>query len=255
MNLKLRLRGIFFFAGLLSLQACQTTNHSRDDANRQKNNASGYNVQLGLEYLKQGNIERSKRKLWLALEQAPNSPDANAAMAYFMEKTGDPKRARRYYQKAMAAAPGRGTQLNNYGAFLCRQQEYTQAERYFLKAVNDPQYEHTAGAFENAGLCALAIPNREKARQYFAEALKHDPSRKQSLYELVTIEMKQSQYRDALRQLQNHSDMVLHSKALLALAVSTSHQLGQFELEAEYRKWQQKFELSGVTKHDNHPNG
>ena len=251
-NLQLRLRGIIFFAGIVSLQACQTTNALRDDV-VQQNTASGYNVQLGLEYLKQGNIERSKRKLWLALEQAPRSPDANAAMAYFMEKTGDPKKARVFYQKAMAAAPGKGAQLNNYGAFLCRQRDYEQAERYFLKSVDDVQYEHTAGAFENAGLCALAIPNVKKAQQYFAEALKHDPSREQSLYELVKIEMNQSHYRDALFHLQNHSNIVLHSKALLTLAVKTSHQLGKFELEAQYRNWRKKLELSGVTNHDNDP--
>jgi len=220
---------------------------------RQQNAASGYNVQLGLAYLKQGNIERSKRKLWLAIEEDPSSPDANAAMAYFMEKTGAPKKARVFYHKAMTAAPGKGAQLNNYGAFLCRQRDYKQAERFFLKAVNDVQYEHTAGAFENAGLCALAVPNVKKAQQYFLKALKHDPSRKQSLYELVKIEMSESHYHDALFHLQNHSNIVLHSKALLTLAVKTSHQLGKLELEAEYRNRRKKLELSGVTNHDNDP--
>lgn len=240
------------------LQACQHSNDTNDEASEKKKHrseAAGYNVQLGLGYLSQGNIPRAKRKLLLALEQAPNSPDANAAMAYFMEKTGTPEVAKTYYQKAMSVAPGRGSQLNNYGAFLCRQGAYAEAETYFLKAVSDPQYEHTAGAYENAGLCALAIPDAKKAEQFFSKALKQDPSRKQSLAELVQLEIKHSQFDEALANLQKHPDLVLHSPDMLAFAVETSHQLGKSDLEAEYKNWQHLLEPSGVKHHDVNNNG
>lgn len=241
MSVLLTLRSLIVVIGIVSLQACQHSNEANDEANVKKKNqsdAAGYNVQLGLGYLNQGNIPRAKRKLLLALEQAPNSPDANAAMAYYMEKTGVPESAKTYYQKAMASAPGRGTQFNNYGAFLCRQENYAEAEVYFLKAVDDPQYEHTAGAYENAGLCALAIPNAQKAEQFFLKALKQDPSRRQSLSELVQLEVKQDRFSEALVNLQNHPDLVLHSREMLALAVNASHQLGKLEIEAEYKNWQ-----------------
>jgi len=237
------------------LQACQHTNDEANEKKKHRSEAAGYNVQLGLGYLNQGNIPRAKRKLLLALEQAPNSPDANAAMAYFMEKTGTPEIAKTYYKKAMSAAPGRGTQLNNYGTFLCRQGSYAEAEVYFLKAVDDPQYEHTAGAYENAGLCALAIPNVKKAEQFFSKALKHDPSRKQSLAELVQLEMKDSHFNEALVNLQKYPDLVLHSPDMLALAVTASHQLGKLDIEAEYKNWQHLLEPSGVKHHDVNNNG
>lgn len=253
MGTVLKWRSVWFGMIILLLQACQQSSNAQDEVNvkkKHRNDAAGYNVQLGLGYLKQGNIPRSKRKLLLALEQAPNSPEANAAMGYFMEKTADVDNARVYYKKAMASAPGRGTQLNNYGAFLCRQGDYAEAEQYFLKAVNDLQYEHTAGAYENAGLCAMAIPDDTKAEHFFMKALAQDPSSEQSLSELVKLEMKHDRSPNALTYLQKYPELVLQSQDLLALAVQAAHQSGQLALEANYKR---SLDISGV-KHDDNSN-
>lgn len=152
--------------------------------------AASYNVQLGLSYLKQGDRPRAKKKLLTAFEQEPASPDVNSALAYYFEQTKELDQAEKYYLKAISLTGSGGPQLNNYGAFLCRQGDYKNAEKYFLKAVNDLQYIHTAGAYENAGLCALSVPNDEKALFYFTKALNQDPSRKVSFYELLKLEIK-----------------------------------------------------------------
>lgn len=251
----MKCRSVLYLIALLSLQACQQNDSLREEQHikqKHRSDAASYNVQLGLGYLKQGNIPRSKRKLLLALEQAPTSPEANAAMGYFLEKTADVDNAKSYYQKAMTYAPGKGAQLNNYGAFLCRQSEYKQAEQYFLKAVADIQYEHTAGAYENAGLCVLAIPDEGKAIYYFNKALAQDPSSIQSLHELVKLNMKHGRYADALAQLQKYPEIVLRSRPLLAYAVQAAHQSGQVELEASYRR---SLDISGAKHDDNHNDG
>ena len=148
-------------------------------------NAAIYNVRLGLAYLKQGNRLRAKKKLLTALDLAPNSPDVNTAMGFFLENTGDIYNARSFYKKALALAPHNGSQLNNYGAFLCRRGYYKTAETYFLQAVTDVHYVNSAGAYENAGLCAMAVPNYTKAIYFFKKALQQDPGRKQSLAKLA----------------------------------------------------------------------
>jgi type IV pilus assembly protein PilF len=183
--------------GLVLLQACQQrTANVVSWAKAQPTQAASYNTQLGMAYLKQGDRPRAKRKLLRALDLAPNSADVNAAMAYYLEKTGDLKEAHSYYQKALSLAPNSGAQLNNYGAFLCRLGQYKEAEAYFLKAVKDIHYVHTAEAYENAGLCAAAIPDYPKAENYFKRALKHDPKRRQSFHELVTLERKHNKFTD-----------------------------------------------------------
>lgn len=206
---------------LFFLQSCQHTNEASQPLRVKESklsDAAMYNTRLGLAYLNQGDRPRAKRKLLRALKQAPNFAPANAAMAFFMEKSGELTIAQIYYKKAMAAAPGRGAELNNYGAFLCRQGQYSQAEQYFLKAVNDLQYEHTGGAYENAGLCAESIPDIKKATKYFRQALKQDPSRKQSLYEVVKLETRQGHVQEALKYLQEYPALTLHDSTLQALA-------------------------------------
>ena len=202
----------------LLLQSCQ---YDKTKA-IQSSEAASYNTQLGLAYLKQGLRARAKRKLLTALKQAPNSPEVNASMAWFMEQSGELENAQRFYQKAMAAAPRKGAQLNNYGAFLCRRGQYKQADTYFLKAIRDVGYEHTAGSYENAGLCAAAIPEYSKAAVYFKKALEQDPSRKQSLYEWVNIEVKLGHQDKACSILQEHESLAQSDPALVALATKVS---------------------------------
>lgn len=192
-------RALLLVVVFLLLQSCQ---HTKINPYQE---AASYNTQLGLAYLKQGDRVRAKRKLLTALAQAPESPHVNVAIAYFMETTGEVDKAALYYKKAIAIAPNRGETLNNYGAFLCRHARYREAQVYFIKAIHDTQYEHTAGAYENAGLCAAAIPDDKKAVYYFKKALAHDPSRKQSLNELVRIEIKRGHKRQAQAFLRHYS--------------------------------------------------
>jgi type IV pilus assembly protein PilF len=202
---------------LLFMQACH--NQTQHISSTKHGNAALYNTQLGLAYFAQGNRERAKHKLLTALAQDPKSPGVNAAMAFYLEKTGEIDRAGAYYQKALLLSSEDGAQLNNYGAYLCRRGQYRQAELYFLKAANDMQYEHTSVAYENAGLCAEAIPDYKKATQYFEKALRHDPSRKQSLYELLSIDLKLKQFSRARKRLKNHPDLFLNDPKLRILAV------------------------------------
>ena len=255
----LKLSYLLVLTGLLLLQSCQNNNSTTSTAGNHEsklNDAATYNTQLGLAYLKQGDRSRAKRKLLLALAQAPNSPNVNASMAYFMEKSGEMDKAQVYYQKAMSAAHGGGAQLNNYGAFLCRRAQYKQAEDYFLKATQDTKYEHTAGAYENAGLCATAIPDYIKATTYFSKALEQDPSRAQSLFELVNIQIKQGNNIGALTYLQKYPELTLRDRTLLAMAVDVAHKTGKIELEADYKVLLHSFsENTGGKNEYNNNNG
>ena len=184
---------VFIGFAFFTVQSCQRTIEDKQEQaikEQRLHNAATYNTQLGIAYLRQGDRSRAKQKLITAVDLAPNDPDVNMAMGYFLEKTGDLPRARAFYKKALTSAPNSGVQLNNYGTFLCRTGHYKQAEIYFLKAVNELHSIHSAGAYENAGLCAAAIPDDKKAIYYFKKALEQEPNRKQSLAEIARIERK-----------------------------------------------------------------
>ena len=246
------------------VQACQHNNDKDKDipdANQPDlSKAAAFNMQLGLGYLKQGDRPRAKTKLLTALEQQPDSADINAAMAYYLEKTSELEEAKKYYLKAISLSSNSGAQLNNYGAFLCRQGDYKKAEFYFLKAVKDLRYVHTAGAYENAGLCVLAIPDVEKAKLYFNKALGQDPSKKESLYELVKLESKDGHDEKAFELLQQHPDLVLNDKVFLDIARTISIKAGKQDVAAEYENSLNKLQTktdnsSGVNNEYNSHNG
>lgn len=250
MIIVLNLVRLLFCLSLLLLQACQqrtTLNVERAIQAQKQKEAASYNTQLGLAYLKQGDRPRAKRKLLSALDLAPDSAEVNVAMAFYLEKTGDIKEAQAFYLKALSLAPNSGAQLNNYGTFLCRLGNYKKAEDYFLKAIRDVHYVHTAMAYENAGLCAATIPDYAKARKYFTKALEQDPQRKQSLYELVDIEIKQNHANQALTYLQRYPELSLNDSTLLTMAIDASHRAGKAKAEAAYK--QRLSRLNNFTDH------
>lgn len=257
-----KLLKLLLLASFLNLAACHNNKEEDDFTKNQPNlsKAATYNMQLGLGYLKQGDRPRAKKKLLTALEQEPNSADINAALAYYLEQTNELDDAKKYYLKAISLSSNSGAQLNNYGTFLCRQGEYKKAEIYFLKAVEDRQYINTAAAYENAGLCALAIPEIQKAKVYFNKALNQDPSRKESFYELVKIETKEGNNQQAFKLIQQHPDLVLTDKTLLGLAKDLAYKTDKPDVAAEYENYLNKFAVktdntSGVNNEYSSHNG
>lgn len=166
--------------------------------------AAQLNTRLAMGYLEQGNSTRAKVKILLAMSQDAKSATVNGGMAYYHEVTGDEERADYYYRQAMRYAPNKGNELNNYGAFLCRQGKYDQAEKYFNKAVKDHDYIATASAFENAGLCAQTAKQANKAMDYFKKAIEKDHSRGKSLYQIAKLYYQQEEYSLAERYLDRY---------------------------------------------------
>ncbi|KTC64970.1 type IV pilus assembly protein PilF (plasmid) [Legionella adelaidensis] len=233
----LKLRRFLSVLSCFLLISCQHNNEANEDNLSKKynrDNAAAYNTQLGLAYLKQGNRPRAKKKLLMALKEAPDSANANAAMGYFLEKSAQYKDAEVYYKKAISLSQGSGAQLNNFGTYLCRRGQYRQAEEYFLKAVKDMQYENTAGAYENAGLCVTEIPDLTQAAVYFNKALDQDPTRKQSLYELLKIEIKQDKTKEALATIAKYPTLALKDEEVLTIGAEAARKEGNADLEARF---------------------
>lgn len=186
----------------LFLTACSTgrTENTSTESNK-KENAAQINTRLGLAYLQRHDIQRAKQKLLMALDQDPALPEPWYAMAYLLQITGNNEQANKYYLKAIELAPGRGDTSNNYGTFLCRTGKYDDAIKQFIIATKDPKYLNTASAYENAGLCALKIPNNALAMQYFNRAIEEDPMRPTTLIELAQLNYKKGDIQLAKHQL------------------------------------------------------
>lgn len=172
---------------LLTVSSCASTTNPNENSEETKTKLAEINIQLGMAYLGQQDVQRAKQKLFLALEENPQLPETWYSLAYFEESTGNQILARKYYLKAVELAPERGDVQNNFGTYLCRSGHYQEAIQHFETAVQDIHYLDTAAAYENAGLCSLKIPDKKAAKQYFKLALEQDPKREASAKELAKL--------------------------------------------------------------------
>lgn len=187
--------------------------------------AAKTNVQLGFYYMQQGNYQRAHTKLLTAIQEAPNYPPANSAMGYFLETTGETDRAKEYYLRAIKLAPNDGGMHNNYGTFLCRHKDYTEALQEFKIAASDKNYINTARTYENAGLCAQKIPNTKLAQQLFLKAIQRDPSLSTSLLALTKINYHSKQYTKANYYLNQYLRITSPTKTTTQLKLAINKKL------------------------------
>lgn len=238
---------VFFLS--LSLLSCSSTskkdNKAEDDEKElamyqlpdmvDYQKAAKLNIELGLNYLTQGQISRAKSKLTRAKNLAPELPEVHYSYGYFLEYIGEVDSAAKSYQKAIRLNPKGGNEHNNYGTFLCRQREFRKAEKEFLVAVEDPNYFNTAEAYENAGHCVLQIPDTEKAAEYFEKALRNDPKRAEALIELALINFKEKKLPYALEYHKRYTQIGQPTARSALLGMALAKQTGNKDKEASYR--------------------
>lgn len=181
-----RVASLFFILCLsLSLISCNTVKPTPEKIDKLK--LAEINIQLGMNYIERKDFQRAQTKLMIALDLAPDLPEAWYSTAYYFEKTGNIEEANVYYLKSITLAPKRGDVQNNYGTFLCRHRDYKNAIKHFELATRDKGYLDIASSYENAGLCSLKIPDKQLAAYYFKQALAQDPGRTTAKQELEKL--------------------------------------------------------------------
>ncbi|MGY6587228.1 MAG: type IV pilus biogenesis/stability protein PilW [Wenzhouxiangella sp.] len=145
------------------------------------------NTRLGIGYMERGQLQLAMEKLEAALRHDPDHVPAHLALALIYETINDSQRAGRHYRQAARLAPNDGATQNAYGVFLCRQGDFAQAERHFMRAVDDPFYDTPAVAWTNAGACSRRNGNLELAERQLRTALEFDALYPDALFQLATV--------------------------------------------------------------------
>ncbi|MGF1680542.1 type IV pilus biogenesis/stability protein PilW [Photobacterium minamisatsumaniensis] len=154
-------------------------------------------ISLGLSYLENGQWQRARDNLELALNYAPKYYRAQNAMAYYYQRVDEPEEAEAIYRQALRDSPKNGDVQNNYGVFLCGQARYDEAISAFEKAIKQPYYYLTSASYENAALCSLKKGSKPEAKVYFEKALSYDPYRPKSMLQLAQLDINDSNLKDA----------------------------------------------------------
>jgi len=202
-------------------------------------------VQLGVGYYEQGNYEVALEKLEKAVEVKPDYGPAHSALALVYDKIQKYDLADKEFRRAIDLLPENGGIYNNYGVFLCSRSRPAEAEKYFLKAVKIPLYPTPELAYENAGACAMHIPDVKKAESYFARALDLNPQLPTALIDMAEIRFEQKNFLSSRGFLQRYEAVSPHTAESLWLGIQIERKLGDKNAESNYKKQlQSKFPKS-----------
>ena len=173
-------------------QGCSTP-ETREQQKRDKE-AAQYNVQLGISYMRDNNLEEAEEKLAKALAQDPDLPAAHNTYAVLKEQLGERDLADRHYRRAIELDPKDSEARTNYGAFLCRLGRSDDAQEQFERAWSNPLYSRPEAVFTTAGVCALGTGDESKAEDFIRRALDRNPDYLPALFEMANLTFKKEHY-------------------------------------------------------------
>ena len=181
-------RGFPLAMAWLLCQGCVTTVTSTTIAdNASDEDAAVANLNLGVAYLRDGRLEVALQRLDRALQQNPRLADAHSTIALVYDRLGEVDEAGDHYRRATQLEPDNPGAANSYAVFLCRNERWNDAERFFMRAARNPRYATPEAALTNAGICALDSGDGARAEGYFREALGRSPNYPDALFNMTEL--------------------------------------------------------------------
>lgn len=156
--------------------------------------AASINVQLGLDYLRQGDLQLANNKLQRALSEDPHNADVHLAMALLDDQLGEAKDADREYRRALAISHRDPKMLNDYAVFLCSHDRAAEGVHYADEAAANPLYPTPWAAETNAGICLHNLHRDTEALQRFTHALATNPGFADAVYQSAALEFAQQHF-------------------------------------------------------------
>jgi type IV pilus assembly protein PilF len=210
---------------LLLMSACISTG---EPLPKSSTDAAQYNMELGIGYLRQGNLEAAKEKLLKAIDHDPGLATAHTALGLVYERLEDLPGAERQYRRAVSISPDDPDALNSLGVFLCARRNRSVEGLDFLdRALAVPLSRMPANRAmlnTNAGICAKPV-DLPRAEAYLRTALSLDATYPEALLQLADVTFSQGNALQARAFLERHVAAAGASPAALWLGVRVEKSL------------------------------
>jgi type IV pilus assembly protein PilF len=227
------LKPLFIVVLCAILLAC-TSAQEREYEEKNKYRIADTNVRLGVGYLRQGRVEAALEKLLKALKAVPDYPEAHSSIALIYERLGETEKAGNHYRQALEIKPEDGPIHNNYAVYLCNTGKPLEAEKHFLQAIKSRGYRTLAQALENLGVCAMQIPDIEKAETYLRQALQMDKRLPGALLQMARVSYEKGRFMSGRAYLQRYQEVTAMGPEGLWLGIQVEKKLGDTNAVREY---------------------
>jgi type IV pilus assembly protein PilF len=183
---------ILLAVGVL-LAGCVTTTTGELGEGANEQEASKLNRDLGISYLRKGDLEQARTKLEKSIQVEPNNPLAHRALGLTYEGLGDDKGAEKEYRTAVKQAPEDADALNQLAVFLCLHANEKEALKLFDRAIAVPLYQSRYMLYTNAGTCVQSS-DLARAEDYLRRAIALEPDYSVALLQLAEVAYEQEYY-------------------------------------------------------------
>jgi type IV pilus assembly protein PilF len=215
------------------LAGCSTTTE-KPISKPQPERAAEINLELGIDYLRKGNLQQAKEKIDRALEQNPRNAKAQSVAGMLYERLGDSDKADSHFARAVSLEPENPDLKNNYAAYLCQKNRYERGEKFALEAATNALYKTPEVAYLNAGNCAKGAGNLKRAEENYRKALGVKPRFGDALLQMADVEYRQTDYMSARAFLERYLAVGRSSPTTLWLGVRIERGLGNHSAAQAY---------------------
>jgi type IV pilus assembly protein PilF len=214
-----------------------TTAGAQNKNNKDRNqDMASINVQLGVAYLKQGNLAIAQEKLERAEKQNPRDPNVHTALAVLYERLNRPREVESHYKTATRLAPRDPNVSNNYAVWLCRNGRTDDGVKRFIEAARNPLYSTPETAYTNAGVCLRAAKKLDQAAELFALALQTRPNLAEAAYQISELQFERGKYTESRANLDRFLGAFKPTPDLLLLGVRVARATGDRLGEERYAR-------------------
>ena len=231
------LRALVILVAALGISACVTTVSGRQTPEANPEAAAQSNMQLGVGYLRQGNLQAAQEKLERAVEQNPDLVEAHMALGLVYERLDDPVEAEASYKRGVQVAGDDPDAMNAYAAFLCRVDgRRDDALKYFDRATDIPlskKFVNRAVIYTNAGVCVKPV-DVTRAEAYLRLALRTDPRYREALLQMADVAHQQKNDLQARAFLERYMAVGRATPEILWLGVQIEESNGDLAAAADY---------------------
>jgi type IV pilus assembly protein PilF len=218
----------------LILGACAGSRQPLHMANQRE--AAADNVQLGIQYLNQGDLAVAKLKLDRALSEDPGNANVHSARAMLFERMNQPAQADQEFRTALRMAPHDPEVINNYAVYLCQTGRTDEGVKRFLEAAHNALYRTPQAAYTNAGVCLRAARRDDEARGNFNAALQLRPNFAEAVFQLATLDFDQGRLAPARARIDGYIGTYDATPDLLLLGVRVARKQGDAVAAQRYRR-------------------
>jgi type IV pilus assembly protein PilF len=232
-------RVIFTTLLVVLLSGCASQQKSADTTGslgrEKRNSPAKIYVDMGMEYMRDGQPGVALKKLKKAIEVDDDYPQAHNVIAILYERLGNQQLAATHYEEAIKL-DGQDPYIRNArGSFYCKQGRLEDAEADFQQALANPLYPTPWVALTNAGLCRERADDQSKAENYYRRALTANPKYVTALYQMAKLSLAQEKNLSARAYLERYHSASRPSAASLWLGIQIEKRLKDLAKADEYK--------------------